>query len=213
MELKKLLIDLFSGSSKDLLITLCTFLIAFLSWVVKELIEKPMASSKATFNKYLEKRIEILADIKIRLLIIKEANSPEANNYKEQLQTILLEHGKGAYLDNSTLAKTISIAIRYETDLNSTQALIDEINADMTRQIRKVQDEIQFYSKFSNFDPVKRIVSFLILSLQYVAAVLFSIALTFFIFYWLIVGHWYVGLLLFVSIVCLYLGANWWLKR
>jgi hypothetical protein len=39
-----------------------TTLIAFISWLIKGLIEKPLIESKSTFNKYFEKRIEILRD-------------------------------------------------------------------------------------------------------------------------------------------------------
>ena len=213
MELKQLILDFIKGSNKDLITVLGTLLIGFLSWVVKELIEKPMTRSKETFNKYMEKRIEILTDIKVRLIIVAAIEAPFANNYKEQIQSILLEHGKAAYLDKSTLDKTMNAAIQFETNKIAIVALIKEIDIDLTKQIRKVQDEIQFYSKFSNLNPIKKIAGFLLLTLQYVLAISISIGLLFLCGYWVIVGTWYIRITLFMSMMILYYWVNYWLKR
>src|SRR5690606_36712274 len=96
MDLKTILLD----ANPDVVIFAVTTLIAFLTWLLKGLIDKPMTASKETFYKYIDKRIEILTEIKTRLNFIaffpEEADSKE---FKQQIQDILLRDGRAGYLN------------------------------------------------------------------------------------------------------------------
>ncbi|MDR1414203.1 MAG: hypothetical protein LBI96_00155, partial [Odoribacteraceae bacterium] len=61
---------LLSKANADVVIFFATTLIAFISWLVKNLVERPISESKETFHKFINKRIEILTEIKIRLNLI-----------------------------------------------------------------------------------------------------------------------------------------------
>ncbi|MGC1632463.1 MAG: hypothetical protein WA749_10170, partial [Gelidibacter sp.] len=88
-----------NGANPNVVIFLLTTFIAFVSWLVKSLVEKPLSESKNTFTKYFDRRIEILTEVKTRLNFI--AYFPEGEDsldYKNQIQSILLTDGKSAYL-------------------------------------------------------------------------------------------------------------------
>ena len=44
-------------ANPDVVIFLLTTIIAFISWLVKSLVEKPITESKNTFTKYFDKRV------------------------------------------------------------------------------------------------------------------------------------------------------------
>ena len=57
------IISIINEADPNVIIFLLTTFIAFISWLVKSLVEKPLTESKNTFIKYFEKRIEILTEI------------------------------------------------------------------------------------------------------------------------------------------------------
>lgn len=176
MDLKLIL----NSANPDLVIFLLTTLIAFVSWLVKSLVEKPIAESKNTFNKFLEKRIEILTEVKTRLNFI--AYFPKGNeslDYKNQLQDIILKDGKTGYLDKLTYDSILKIAIEPETNEKLLLKTINEIDTDLYLQISKIQDEIRFYRKFSNYNPLKRFLGFTLLSFQYIISLSLIISMLF----------------------------------
>lgn len=165
MDVKSLIIS----ANPNLLIFLLTTLIAFVSWLIKSLVETPITESKNTFNKYIERRIEILTEIKTKLNFIAYFPAEEdSKEYKNQLQAIFLKDGKTGYLDKKTFDSTLKIAINPIVDEVLLLKTIKEIDDDLYMIISKVQQEISFYRKFSNFNPYKRFIGYTLLSLQYV---------------------------------------------
>ncbi|WP_291123007.1 hypothetical protein [Flavobacterium sp. UBA6046] len=138
------IVDSIKGIDKNVLGILITSLIAFISWIVKGLVEIPLNNSKETFFKYFEKRIELLADLKVRLSIIAYFPKEESKKYKEQIQEILLKDGRAAYLNSQTLENVLKISISPQTDESILLKTIDEINSDLSSQISKVEQSNSF---------------------------------------------------------------------
>lgn len=180
MDLKTIL----NSANPDLIIFLLTTLIAFFSWLVKSLVEKPITESKNTFNKFLEKRIEILTEVKNRLHFIAYFPLGKENlNYKNQLQEIILKDGKTGYLNKDTFESILKIAIDKKTNEKLLLETITKIDEDLYIQISKIQDEISFYRRFSNYNPLKRFVGFTLLSFQYIFSLSLVISILFFLIY------------------------------
>ena len=83
------LIQILKDANPNIIIFLLTTLVAFISWLIKGLVEKPLTESKNTFVRYFDKRIEILTEIKTRLNFIAYFPKGEDNlNY-----TVKFSHG------------------------------------------------------------------------------------------------------------------------
>lgn len=207
MDLKNIL----TNANPDLIIFLLTALIAFMSWLVKSLVEKPITESKNTFNKFLEKRIEIHTEVKSRLNFIAYfPNGEESLVYKNQLQEIILKDGKTGYLDKKIFDSVLKISIDPQTDEKLLLETIGNIDKDLYLQITKIQDEISFYRKFSNYQPIKRFAGFTVLSLQYIISFLiifFVLFLTISAF--LSINNYYRIILVFIAALGLYIIDKW----
>jgi hypothetical protein len=180
MDLKIIL----NNANPDLIIFLLTTLIAFFSWLVKSLVEKPITESKNTFNKFLEKRIEILTEVKTRLHFIAYfPKGKESRDYKNQLQEIMLKDGKTGYLSKETFDSILKISIDPDTDEKLLLSTIKVIDNELYLQISKIQDEISFYRRFSNYNPLKRFIGFTLLSLQYIISLSLVISVLFCLIY------------------------------
>ncbi|MEO8884958.1 MAG: hypothetical protein ABI367_02775 [Mucilaginibacter sp.] len=155
------------GIDENILGILITSLIAFISWLAKGLIETPLLASKEVFYKFLERRIELLSELKVRLSLIAYFPLDDGNEFKEQIQSILLKDGKAAYLDNDMLNAILKISIDPNSDEQLILGTIKHIDEDLKLQIGKIQESNQFFNKYSNTQPSKRIVSFLLLTLSY----------------------------------------------
>lgn len=165
------------SASPDVVVFLLTTLIAFLSWIIKSLVEKPISESKNTFNKFLDKRIEILTEVKTRLNFIAYFPSGrDSLKYKNQLQDIILKDGKTGYLNKETFDAILKISIDSITDENLLLKTIKEINDDLYIQVSKIQDEINFYRKFSNYNPLRRFTGLALLVLQYIISIVLVIS-------------------------------------
>jgi hypothetical protein len=205
---------LFSIADPNIVVFLLTTLVAFISWLVKGLVEKPIAESKNTFNKFLEKRIEILTEVKARLNFI--AYFPDGEDslvYKNQLQEIILKDGKTGYLSKETFNSVLKISIDPITDEQLLLDTISEINNDLYAQISKIKDEISFYKRFSNYNPLKRFIGYALLSLQYIFALTLVSSILFVVAFGLIETN-YLGRILIVltSIIGLFLIDKWMKK-
>lgn len=164
MELNRLLVE----ADPNLLIFFATSLFAFLSWLVKGLVEKPLSESRTTFNHFLEKRLEILTEVKMRLnLIAYFPLEEESKEFKEQLQGLLLKDGRTGYLNKSTFDSIVKLAITPITDELLLLDTLDEIDKDLYGHISKIEDEVRFYRKFSHFNPIRRLGGFIFLAFQY----------------------------------------------
>jgi hypothetical protein len=164
-------------ANPNIVIFLLATIVAFISWLVKSLLEKPISDSKNTFEKYFDKRIEILTEVKTRLNFI--AYFPEEEDsleYKNQLQTLLLTDGKAAYLSKETYDNVLRISIDPKTDEKLLLEAIKAIDAELYKKISKVQEEINFYRRFSNYSPLRRFVGITVLSLQYVISLTIVLA-------------------------------------
>ena len=201
-------------ANPNVVIFLLTTMVAFISWLVKSLVEKPLTESKNTFTKYFDKRIEILTEVKTRLNFIAYFPEGDENlDYKNQLQAILLTDGKAAYLSKEIYDNVLRIAIDPKTDENLLLATIKNIDEELYKKISKVQDEINFYRRFSNYSPLKRFVGITLLSLQYVISLTTIVAFLFLITLTFLEGNFYIkaGVIL-TGILGLYL-IDKWLKK
>ncbi|MBN2746517.1 MAG: hypothetical protein JXR34_07300 [Bacteroidales bacterium] len=201
-------------ANPDIVIFLLTTLIVFISWLVKSLVEKPLTESKNTFTKYFDKRIEILTVVKTRLNFIAYFPEGEDNlEYKNQLQTILLTDGKAAYLSKEVYDNVLRISIDPKTDEKLLLATIKSIDEELYKKISKVQDEINFYRRFSNYSPLRRFVGITILSLQYVVSLTIVISLLLLMTTAFFNGSIYIKIgVILIGILGLYL-IDKWLKR
>ncbi|HMI08280.1 MAG TPA: hypothetical protein VK528_12080 [Flavobacterium sp.] len=208
------IITIIKQANPDLVIFCATTLIALLSWLLKSLIENPIADSKATFQKYTDKRIEILTELKARLNFIAYFPSEEdSKDYKNQIQEILLKDGRAGYLNKEMYGSILKISIEPKTDEYLLLATITKIDEDLYLQISKIQDEIIFYRKFSNYNPLRRLIGFVILTLQYIVSLSFAIGILYLVIYCLI-NTTLIGNIIVVvmSLIIIYL-INKWFKR
>jgi hypothetical protein len=202
------------NADPNVVIFLMTTLVAFISWLIKGLIEKPITESKNTFNRYIEKRIEILTEVKVRLnLIAYFPNGEDSLSFKNQLQEIILKDGKSVYLGKETFDSVLKISIDPHTNEKLLLNAIKNIDNDLYLQITKVQDEIRFYRRFSNYNPLKRFIGFTLLTMQYIFSLLLIVSIILLLILTLIDANNYlrVGILI-IAVFGIYF-INKWLKR
>lgn len=208
------MISIFKNANPNVVIFLVTTLIAFLSWLVKGLIEKPLNDSKITFTKYFEKRIEILTEVKTRLNFI--AYFPEGDDsleFKNELQKVLLMDGKAAYLSKHVYDNILRLSIDPVTDEVLLLGTIRIIDDELYKMISKIQDEVNFYRRFSNYNPLRRLVGITFLSLQYVLSLASLFGFLLFMTMVLLDGTIYTKIgILILGLTALY-GVNKWLKK
>lgn len=207
------LITLYKNADANLVVFLLTSFIAFISWIVKSLIEKPLSDSKGTFSKYFERRIEILTEIKTRLNFI--AYFPEGDDnleYKNQLQNVLLNNEKAAYLSKEVYDNVLRISIDKKTDEKLLLETIQKIDDELYKKIKKVQEEIHFYRMFSNYNPIRRFIGISYLSIQYLTSLILILAIIFGIIHTLLIDNNYlkIGLILFIGFLLILVDK--WLK-
>ncbi|WP_333577534.1 hypothetical protein [Sphingobacterium sp.] len=159
----------------NLLIFLLTTLIGFISWLVKGLIESPLSFSKATFDKHFNTRVEILTEIKNRLALMlyltNGDNNEDINKFKNEIQEILLKDGKSAYISKDILDYALNISVLPDTNINKVHHTINLIDEELYGTISKVNDELIFYRKFSNHNPIKRILGLIFITVQYLIVI------------------------------------------
>lgn len=210
MDVEKIL----NNADPNVLIFVFATLIAFISWLVKSLVEKPLADSKNTFNKYLDKRIEILTEVKTRLNFIAYFPEGKENlDYKNQLQKIILKDGKTGYLNKNVFDCVLKISIDPSTDEKLLLETIATIEEDLYLQISKIQDEISFYRKFSNYNPLRRFLGLTLLSLQYLISLSLIVLVLFVLIDFFIHSNNFIriGVLTLLGISLYYIDK--WLKK
>lgn len=176
------IIETLKNVDSNLLVFLLTTLIAFITWIVKGAIEKPINDSKITFEKTYTTRIEILTEIKNRLsLILYFKDGEENKNFKEQIQNLLLKDGKSAYLSKIILDNCIKLSIEEINDDKLIKDTIESIDTELYLIISKIEDEIIFYRKFSNFNPFKKVIGIILLALQNIITFLLIALIVYFI--------------------------------
>jgi len=208
------IIQTIKDSNPSLIIFFITSLIAFLTWMIKGIIEKPISDSKLMFEKTYSIRIEILTEIKNRLsLILYFKDGKENKKFKEQIQELILKDGKTAYLSKEVLDNVILISITDENDNELIKKTIDLINTDLYKIISKIEDEIKFFKKFSNYNPLKKSIGIILISLQNLISFFIIGFILFINIYWLLNGS--VGLQILVGIILILLLfiSDWWLKK
>lgn len=155
-------------SSPELATLVFSSIIAFITWLIKTLIEKPIDRSRSTFVKYFEKRIQILSELNANLHFI--AYFPKTKEFKENLQRILLDGLKSAYISKEIFDNTTRIAIDESTDEGLTLKTIKNIEEELETLVSKIREENKFYYKYTDIRPVNRIFKVLVLFLMYVVA-------------------------------------------
>ncbi len=201
-------------ANPNIVVFLLTTLVAFISWIVKSLVEKPLIESKNTFNKFFDKRIEILTEIKTRLHFIAYfPTGEESLEYKNQLQSILLKDGKAGYLSKEVYDNVLKISIDPHTEEIFLLNTITKIDEELYLNISKVQDEVEFYRKFSNYSPLKRFIGITLLSLQYIVSLFLVVSILLLMIMGILNGSIYlkIGTVL-IGLLMVYL-INKWLKR
>lgn len=157
------LVNQFISTSPAFKIFILTSLIAFITWLVKGLIETPLNQSREIFKNFYEKRINILGKIKTKLYLIQkftiDLQADEVVKYKEGLQEILEKDENIAFLDKEYYRKILNFSITVDSKLEEVNLLIKETDDFLAEIINKVQDEIKFYFKYSSFNPFKKIVN------------------------------------------------------
>ena len=208
------IVAIIKNANPDIVIFLMTSLLAFISWLVKSLIEKPITESKNTFNKFLEKRIEILTEVKTRLNFIAYFPTGQENlDYKNQLQEILLKDGKTGYLSKDTFDAVLKISIDPQTEETLLLETIKKIDADLYSQISKIHDEISFYRRFSNYNPLRRFVGLTLLALQYIFSLSLVISILILFIYVFVEVNNYIRIgIVVISGIGLYF-IDKWLKK
>ena len=208
------IVTIIKNANPDIVIFLMTSLLAFISWLVKSLIEKPITESKNTFNKFLEKRIEILTEVKTRLNFIAYFPTGQENlDYKNQLQEILLKDGRTGYLSKDTFDAVLKISIDPQTEETLLLKTIKKIDADLYSQISKIHDEISFYRRFSNYNPLRRFVGLTLLSLQYILSLSLVISILILLINVFVVANNYIRMgVVVISGIGLYF-IDKWLKK
>jgi hypothetical protein len=205
---------IFEKVNPNVVIFLLTSLIAFISWIIKGLIEKPINESKTTFNKFLEKRIEILFEIKAKLdCIAYFPRGKDSEKFKEQLQDLLLKDGRACHLNQNDFDNVLKISITPETNEKLLLETIKSLDEDLFSQISKIRDEITFYKKFSNYNPFKRFIGITLLVLQYILSFVIILSSFFFVVYGLITFNIYFKILIIIVISGLIYLITKWLNK
>ena len=203
-------ITLLKQINPNVLGILTTGLLGFIAWIVKGLVEIPLVSSKEIFYKFLERRIEFLSEIKVRLSFIAYFPSKDGNEFKEQLQQILLRDGKSAYLDRILYDTILKIAITEETNENLIIKTIEEINNDLAQQINKIQQSNRFFYKYHNTEPSKRIFGFFLLALFYTLLISLLLCTIILFLHFVVFGSWVErASTLIIGVLLIYLVNKW----
>ncbi len=208
------MVDYLNKIDPNIAIFIATSLFGFMAWILKSLIEKPLLESKNTFNKFFEKRIEILTEIKVNLSFILYFPEAEENKeFKEHIQSLLIKDGKAAYLNKLTLDSVIRISIEPTTKKELVIRTINEIDEALYEQITKVRDEVDFYKRYSNYNPFKRFIGFTILSLQYILSMTIVISTLTALTYVLLTFSWPVKVItIMIAILGQYVIMKWMKK-
>jgi len=209
------IVSIIEKANPDLVIFCATTLIALLSWLLKSLVENPITESKATFQKYIDKRIEILTEIKTRLNFIAYfPGENDSKEFKNQIQEILLKDGRTGYLSKETYTSVLKISIEPKTNEELLLGTIKKIDEELYLQISKIQDEIIFYRRFSNYNPLRRFIGLALLSIQYVVSLILIIGLLSLAIYCLINTNIYGNLIVvIVSGILIYLLNKWFIRQ
>ncbi len=165
----------------DLTTLVFSSVIVFITWLIKTLIEKPIENSRNTFEKYFEKRVQILSELNANLHFI--AYFPLNTEFKENLQKILLDGLKSAYISKEIFDNTTRIAIDKTTNEELTLKTIKKIEDELEVLVSKIRQENQFYYKYIDIRPVKKIFKGLVLFLMYLVPALIIFAFLLFIVY------------------------------
>ena len=167
------LIKIIGAADPNVKVFFLTAIAGLVSWIVKGLLEGPIQESKSTFEKFVDRRIEILSEILTRLKFIAYFPTvKESKIYKQQIQDIILRDGKVGYINKLTLESILRISIEAETNEKLLIATIQEIEDDLFAQISKIHEQISFYRRFSNHTPIKRLIGFSMLAADYAVSFL-----------------------------------------
>ncbi|MGC4059148.1 MAG: hypothetical protein QM743_13680 [Chitinophagaceae bacterium] len=209
MDIKSIL----TQADPNLVTVLLTGLIAFISWLTKNLIEKPLIDSKTTFNKLFEKRVEILTEFKSKLSFLAYfPDGRESMKYKLEIQSLLMVGSKSAYLNKELFDNLMLIAIKPETSEKLILSSIQQIDEELHANISKVYDEMKFYRSFSNYAPIKRITSLSILYIQYFLSIFIVGSISFLAIFFLLNGCLVAQIIVVLFAIIAYFLITKWLK-
>lgn len=208
MELIDILIEAIKRMDPTFTVALFAALIAFVSWIIKGLVEKPLQSSRETFTRITDKRIEILTEIKTRLVLVSYFPYVEGKEFKMELQTIFKKDGRVGFLDRKTFASVLKLSIDENTDEKLLLSTIEDIDIELSKHISKIQEELKFYNKFSNFNPIKRVIGFLLLAIEYITTLTFICFIIYNLYSLLSISSPFVGTLILTDTMLLVIVIN-----
>lgn len=207
-------IETLKSADSNLLVFLLTSSVAFVTWIIKGSIEKPINDSKQTFEKTFNIRIEIMTEIKNRLSLILYFKEGKDNlKFKEEIQHLLLRDGKSAYLSKKILDNLLRLSIEKVNNEILIKETINLIDTELYLIISKLEDEISFYRKFSNFNPLKKVIGIALLAIQNIITLLLIGLITYFIITTFIYNTIFIKVLITLLSVGMLLFANWYLSK
>jgi ABC-type multidrug transport system fused ATPase/permease subunit len=170
-------IEFLKDVNVNVLVSLITMLIVFLSWLVKSFIEKPIKEARDTYNSVLIEKVNILSEIKLRLeFILQYYEQEKSKEFKEQICNLLLKNGGNSYLlRKEYFSDILKISTSSETDKELLQKTIDVIVEDLDSQTLKIHRKMSFYLNFSGESPIERINGSATLFMVYFLYILFFI--------------------------------------
>ncbi len=100
----------------------------------------------------------------------------------------------------------MKIAIDPNTDETLLLTTITKIDNDLYLLISKIQDEISFYRRFSNYNPIKRFIGLTLLSLQYIISLFIVIGILFVLISTFLTGNIYFKLgIIVISVIGIFM--------
>lgn len=212
MDIVKAISESIAKANHNHIAIFLTAFVAGISWIAKGLLEKPFSNARETFFRYVEKRITILTKIKVRLLLISYFPDKDGKDYKNQLQSIVLEDEDVAYLSSNLLASTLRISIDPKSNEKLILSTLSDIDNELASQISKIKSENRFYTTFSNQGPQKRVYAFALLILHYLVAIGIVVAIMVIWAYFMLFGGLWIKLLLLILACGGITLINKWLK-
>lgn len=198
----------------NLQVFLLTSLIALVTWIIKGSIEKPINDSKQTFDRSYNIRIEIMTEIKNRLsLLLYFEDGGENLKFKEEIQQLLLKDGKSAYLSKKVLDNSLRLSIEEANNEQLIKETINLIDTELYLIISKIEDEVNFYRKFSNFSPLKKQLGIVLLALQNIISMLIIGLVSYFLITIFIYNTIFIKILVTMLSIVILVFTNWYLSK
>jgi hypothetical protein len=171
--------ECFLKTHLDTIIYAGVALIAFISWLAKSLVEKPIKDSRITFDKLVQDRVVLLSKVKLRLKFIEQL--PQEDNgreYKDEIRDILKKEDKDIYLlKEECFEDILKISMTQETDKNLLLETIKNIDEELKKQISMLNEKTSFFRQFSGYGLIGLLTGNILLVIIYLIVTIFLVFL------------------------------------